>query len=195
MIKDFHFENIKAHHVIAAVKTYEDFKIALEKNIQVISMVEGDFFQVTDFLMQAKEEGRTVLLHMDLVEGIGKDRSGICFAKEKFGITGIHSTKTHMLKLAKAEDLITVHRLFITDFKSVESGLSMVKTSKPDFIEIAPGIIPRIVRRMKLKQHRPIFASGLIETPQDIDMLLRAGASNLVCSSHSLWELCEEVNL
>ena len=192
MKKQLHYENLNSFPVIAAVRTPDAFERALESEVKAISVVGGDFFQLTPYLERAAQEEKTVLLHMDLIEGIGRDAGGIRFAKEQYGIAGIHSTKSHMIKLAKEESMITIHRLFITDFQSIESGLNMIRSSRPDYVEITPGTLPRIVRKFRQEQKSPVISSGLIENEKDLEILTRAGASNFVCSKDVLWNLKKE---
>lgn len=187
MFAELHYDNFRAYPVIAAVRSAEDFEKALNSDVRVISIVGGDFFQMTENMIRAREEKKTLLLHMDLIEGIGKDKSGMKFAKDNYGIAGVHSTKGHILKLASEEKLITIQRLFITDFQSITSGLTMTKASRPDFVEITPAIIPRIIRKIRNEQKRLIIASGLVESAKDVQVLQRAGATNVVCSKQALW--------
>ena len=125
--------------------------------------------------------------HMDLVEGIGKDASGIHFAKETLGISGVQSTRVHILKLAKQEKLVTVHRLFVTDFQALQSGLKLVHTSNPDFVELTPGILHPIVKKVSKEIPYPVISSGLIAGKDEVEKLLEEGASNIVCSDQKLW--------
>lgn len=175
--------------VIAAVRTPEDFHCALESKMAVVFMVGGDVFKVRDEIARVKASNRLIFFHMDLVEGIGKDGSGIHFAKEEFGIDGIQSTKAHLLKLAKHENLMTCHRIFLMDFQALESGMHMLKQSQPDFVELTPGIVPRIVRKVNLEFKQPVISSGLVSREKDIKVLKEAGAHNIVCSNRKLWSL------
>lgn len=175
--------------VIAAVRTPEDFEKALDSKVRILAMVGGDVFKAKPQILKAKKKGCLVFFHIDLVEGIGKDASGIHFAKEEFGIDGVQSTRTHILKLARHERLITIHRLFVNDFQGLKSGMTLVESSNPDFVELTPGIIPRIIRKVTNEQQRPVIASGLVATENDVKVLLEAGASNIVCSSQNLWTL------
>jgi glycerol uptake operon antiterminator len=64
---------------------------------------------------------------MDLIEGIGKDASGLHFAKEEFGLDGVQSTKAHILKMAKHEKLITVHDCSLLIFSHYKAVLTLPK--------------------------------------------------------------------
>ncbi len=103
---------------------------------------------------------------MDLVEGIGKDASGIRFAKEEFGIEGVQSTKTHILKMAKHEKLITVHRLFVTDFQSLQSGLNLAKISNPDFLELTPAFCRESSKWSNRSRRFRSFPAVLFQQPK-----------------------------
>lgn len=150
-------------------------------------MVGGDVFKCRKKIQEAKEQGMVVFFHMDLVEGIGKDASGIHFAKETLGISGVQSTRVHILKLAKQEKLVTVHRLFVTDFQALQSGLKLVHTSNPDFVELTPGILHPIVKKVSKEIPYPVISSGLIAGKDEVEKLLEEGASNIVCSDQKLW--------
>ncbi|SDY43635.1 glycerol-3-phosphate responsive antiterminator [Eubacterium barkeri] len=182
-------EKFKQYPVIAAARTPEDFRCALESRVRVVFMVGGDVFKVKNEIKAIKASGRLIFFHMDLVAGIGKDGSGIRFAKEAFEIDGIQSTKTHMLKLAKQEKLMTSHRIFLMDYQALQSGLHMIKESQPDFIELTPGIVPRIVRKVSDDFDQPIISSGLVSRAADVKILQEAGAQNIVCSARDLWFL------
>lgn len=189
MISQTVSKKFSEYPIIAAVRTPEDFEAAFQSKVKVLFMVGGDVFKAEEELKRAAKAGYVVFLHMDLIEGIGRDASGLRFAKKEFGIQGIQSTKTHMLKIAKSEELCTVHRLFVTDFQSLKSGMTLVKNSNPDFVELTPGILPKVIWKVKREQARPIIASGLIATANEVKSLTAAGASNLVCSNHALWNL------
>ncbi|MEG1620050.1 MAG: glycerol-3-phosphate responsive antiterminator [Eubacterium sp.] len=187
MIKKEQMKIFREYPVIAAVRTPENFKRALESKVRVIFMVGGDYFKVEDLIKEMKSRNMMVLLHMDLIEGIGKDIGGIHYAMEHGHIDGVISTKSHMIKLAAKEDLITVHRVFLMDNQGLESGMNLVKASRPDIIELTPGLIPRIVRKVNNTYEQPVITSGLISRVSDVETMTRAGAVNIVCSCQELW--------
>lgn len=189
MIKKENLVKFKEYPVIAAVRTQEDYASALESKVKVIFMVGGDVFKVKREMKALKEKNRLLFLHMDLIEGIGKNAGGIEYAIENFGIDGIISTKNQILKIGKLENIMTVHRIFLMDFQALNSGMNLIKTSKPDFIELTPGVIPKIVKKVKVDCTQPIITSGLISSGEDVKMMIRAGASNIVCSCRELWQL------
>lgn len=179
----------QAYPIIAAVRTPEDYERAFESKVRILSMVGDDIFKVEKHILKAKDKGLLVLLRMDLVEGLGKDESGIRYAKERLGVDGIHSAKLYISKIAKKERMITIHRVFVNDFRGYKSGMSQVESIKPDFVDLTPGIIPRMVRKASQDYPYPVIASGLVSTENDVKTLMEAGASNFVCSTQKLWWL------
>jgi glycerol uptake operon antiterminator len=184
----------KEYPVIAAVRTKEDYCSALTSKVKVMFMVGGDVFKVKEEMKAHKAKDGLLFLHMDLIEGIGKDLGGINFAKENFGIDGIISTKNHILKIGKQENLITVHRIFLMDFQALNSGMHLIKSSNPDFIELTPGVIPRVVNKVSRECSQPVISSGLISSEEDVRMMIRSGASNIVCSCKKIWNMDLDVD-
>ncbi|MEG0377432.1 MAG: glycerol-3-phosphate responsive antiterminator [Eubacterium sp.] len=107
MITHKQLEVFCSYPVIAAVRTPEDFEKALASKVNVFFMVGGDFFKAKEQIKKLKDKGCLLLLHMDLIEGIGRDHGGICFAVEHGGIDGIISTKSQMIKIAAKDQMRT----------------------------------------------------------------------------------------
>lgn len=189
MIKNEKFLKFREYPVIAAVRTQEDYASALDSKVKVTFMVGGDVFKVKKEMQETKDKEGLLFFHMDLIEGIGKDPSGIHYAIEHFGIDGIISTKNQILKIGKQEKIMTVHRIFLMDFQALNSGMNLIKISKPDFIELTPGVIPKIIKKVRDECVQPIITSGLISSSEDVKMMIRSGASNIVCSCKELWRL------
>ena len=88
--------------MIAAVRSPESAEIVLKTSVQVVFLVEGDLFAYIPVITKLAEAGRFVFVHLDLIDGIGKDPAGLRFMAEHTAITGIISTKSTPLKHAAA---------------------------------------------------------------------------------------------
>lgn len=66
--------------------------------------------------------------------------------------------------------------------------MDTVRVSKPDMIEIMPGVIYKIIRNLKEELNIPIIAGGLIETQAEIDQALKEGAFAVSTSKKSFWK-------
>ncbi len=94
-----------------------------------------------------------------------------------------------MIRRAGELDLCTVMRFFILDsmaFENIDRQLSMVQ---PDFIEILPGVMPKIIERVCKKVKKPVIAGGLITDKEDIMTALGAGAISVSSTNQKVWEM------
>lgn len=102
---------------------------------------------------------------------------------------GIISTKSSHIKLAKEKGMFTIQRFFLIDNKSYDMTIKSVKSTKPDMIEVMPGVMPQIISRITKEISTPVIAGGLISTKQDIMDILKAGALGTSTGKKELWNL------
>ena len=177
---------LECNPVIAAV-TDEKWQQALSSPAMVIFYLSANLLTVEEKVRQAHEAEKYVMVHMDLAEGIGRDRSGIRFLAQ-CGVDGIISTRAQLIRLAKEQNLITVQRFFALDSKGMESIEEMLRTTNPHLMEIMPGVIGKAIRRFR-KSGIAVIAGGLIETKQEVTDALGAGATAVSTGQQTLWYL------
>ncbi len=163
------------------------WEAALSSPADVLFYLECNLMTVEQRIRQAHNAGKTVFIHMDLSEGIGKDRTGLSYLA-KCGADGIISTKAQLIRTAKDLGLLTVQRFFALDTQGMGSVFEMLKNTNPHFIEIMPGVIPKVIERLA-KENIPVIAGGLIETKAEITAALRSGATAISTGRPELWEL------
>ncbi|PYZ96293.1 antiterminator [Alteribacter lacisalsi] len=173
--------------VIAAINSPEKLDEVLSSNCNVAFLMVGDILTVGDNVKRLQKHNIKVFVHLDFVDGIANDRSGIRFLAEKIRPEGIITTKNHLIKYAKKEGLITIQRLFFIDKSAIKKGIQMLKAAQPDAVEILPGVIPRVITELAEVTPLPIIVGGLIENEQEIAQALEAGALAASCGSPRLW--------
>jgi len=179
-------ERLEASPVIAAVKD-KLFESALRSPADVIFLFGADIMTVEDRIRKAHDAGKFLFIHIDLTEGIGKDKAGLRFLSA-CGADGILSTKTSLIRLAKELQMVTVQRFFAYDSQGVESIDEVLRSSTPDIIEIMPGVIDKIIRRFS-SGSIPLIAGGLIETKAEVTGALRCGAIAVSTGKQELWSV------
>ena len=172
--------------IIAAIQNHAQFEDALNRNTSLIFDLNSSILTLKKRTEDAHARGKKLFIHIDLAEGIGKDKEGIQYLKN-LGVDGIISTRSNIIKYAREAKLSTVQRFFALDSKSVNSIMDTVKVSKPEMIEIMPGVIYKIIRNLKEKLNVPIIAGGLIETQAEIDQALSEGAFAISTSKNVFW--------
>ncbi len=179
--------DIVEHQTIAAVQKEADLDAALRGDVNVVFLLTGSLLNIHELTRRVQDAGKHVFLHMEFIEGIAADRSGVAYVAQHVRPTGIISTKSAIIKAAKDSGLLAIQRIFLIDRNAVQRGIKAVEQSSPDAIEVMPGIMPRIIREMTNLTPLPIIAGGLVGNRQEIDEGLTAGALAVSVGSPELW--------
>ena len=67
--------------------------------------------------------------------------------------------------------------------------LTQQKSVKPDFIEVLPGAMPEVLRRLCDEVRIPVIAGGLLTDRTSVMSALDAGAIAVSSTNHKVWEL------
>lgn len=167
----------------------EDLSEACRSEWPVVFLLIGDLFTVEDYINQVLRAGKKVFLHVDFIAGLSSDPIVMKFIAEQLRPTGIISTKSHFIKLAKKNGLLAIQRLFLIDTSALNHGIHNMGQSEPDAVEIMPGLIPRVITQLKESISIPIIAGGLIQEHSEIETALLAGASAVSMGDKRLWTL------
>ncbi len=174
--------------VAAAIKSNEDFRYALDSDVHLLFLLKGDALQLSPLLVQAHQHGKGVVVHIDLVSGVGKDRAGIQYLHD-LGVDGIITSRSQLVAAGKAEGLITIQRLLLLDDYGLETGAHTIARAAPDIIEILPGIIlPEVISLLRQLLPGPFIAGGFIRTANDVAHVQSAGALLSSSSTYALWK-------
>ncbi len=170
--------------VIAAVRD-DGFADALSSSAEVIFYLKANIMTVKDKIRDAVDHGKLIFVHIDLAEGVGKDRAGVEYLL-KCGVHGIISTRNQLINYAREKGLLTVQRFFALD----SQGLGSIRdiTGSADLIEIMPGVVPKIIERFS-ENGNSVIAGGLIETKDEVMTALTAGAVAVSTGKAALWEI------
>lgn len=173
--------------VIAAISNLENFTKALKSPCKIIFMLTGSIFNLRAYVKKAEEYGKVVFIHFDLMDGLTKDATGLRVVKEHIKAFGIISTRSSLIRKAKDAGFFTIQRLFLLDSISYQKGVQDIKTTKPDAIEIMPGIIPKMTKEIVETTRIPVIAGGLIKEKEDVIENLKAGAICISTGREDIW--------
>ena len=172
--------------IIAAVRNGDELMCAVESGVGMIFHLSPDIMSLEGDVDKVHSAGKKIFIHIDLAEGIGKDKLGLEYSK-RCGVDGIISTRNNMIRFARESGLFTVQRFFIVDSHSIDTTVESLKMSKPDMIEIMPGVAPKIIRQIKEKINITVIAGGLIETKNEVSEALNNGANAISTGKVELW--------
>jgi Glycerol-3-phosphate responsive antiterminator (mRNA-binding) len=180
---------LESYPIIAAIRDESGLNQALASPAQVIFILHSSLSDIKDQVERVKAGDKAVFIHQEMVDGLSKDQAALRFLQQEVAPTGIITTKPNLLQPAKDLGLCTVQRLFILDSQSIQTGLKMMQSNHTDFIEVMPGIIPKIIPELRKHSRIPIIAGGMIRSKDEIIEMLKAGVTAVSTSSAALWDL------
>jgi len=187
MIKQEFLRLARLFPVAAAIKSSDDMQMALNSDSLLLFVLKGDAFQLGPFVNQVHQRGKGLVVHVDLVSGIGKDRAGIQYLHQ-IGVDAVITSRSQLVSAGRAEGLITIQRLLLLDDSALESGVRTIARAAPDFVEVLPGIIfPEVAPTLQQLLPGPFIAGGFIRTAADVARIQAAGGILSSSSTYQLW--------
>jgi Glycerol-3-phosphate responsive antiterminator (mRNA-binding) len=180
--------SIEANPVIAAVRQEEDIDLAVESQVSAVFLLHADIFNVKALVDKIKNSGKSAFIHIDLLEGLGKDHRAIDYISREIKPDGIITTKSTHIKYAKECGLFTIQRFFLVDSQSFDLTVKTARATQPDMLEIMPAVMPGIISRLCKELNLPIIAGGLITSKEEIFDILKSGAIGASTGKAELWE-------
>ena len=187
------YEAVEANPVIAAVKSDAGLQAAVEmEEIQVIFVLYGDVCTIPEILERIKAAGKKAMVHIDLIAGLSAKAISVEFIARQTRADGIITTKPALVRRAKELGIFAVLRFFVIDslaLKNIENLEMQCGTSRPDFIEVLPGVMPKVLGRIAKVSRIPMIAGGLITEKEDVIAALSAGAIAVSSTNQDVWNL------
>lgn len=187
------YDAVEANQVIAAVKSDAGLQAAVEmEEIQVIFVLYGDVCTIPEILERIKAAGKKAMVHIDLIAGLSAKEISVEFIARQTRADGIITTKPALVRRAKELGIFAVLRFFVIDslaLKNIENLEMQCGTSRPDFIEVLPGVMPKVLGRIAKVSRIPMIAGGLITEKEDVIAALSAGAIAVSSTNQDVWNL------
>lgn len=175
--------------VVASIKDEAGIEAVAEAEPQVVFLLFGSILTLPGLVERLRAHGKTVLVNVDLVEGLVSRDVAVDFVKERTKADGVLSSKAAIVKAAKARGLLAVHRFFLVDSFSYHNLGKQLAISRPDYIEILPGCVPRVISWLRADTDVPIIAGGLVCDKDDVLAALGAGATAIASSNVDVWAM------
>ncbi|QAT40576.1 glycerol-3-phosphate responsive antiterminator [Clostridium sp. JN-9] len=175
--------------IIAAVRDDAELREAIESDVAVVFVLYGNILNISEICRGLKEKGKIVFVHVDLIEGLRGDSSGIKYIKEMGRPDGIISTKSSNIKYGNHLGMITIQRIFAVDSLSLKTGIKNINENSPNAVEVMPGVAYNIIEGLQNEISSYIIAGGLIKSKKDVINALSAGAIAISTTAANLWKL------
>lgn len=189
MMRQNFVEEFEDCPVVAAIKDDEGLERCLGSEIRIVFVLYGDICTVGGIVDRLKQSGKLVLVHVDLVGGLGSREVAVDYIRSATKADGIISTRPALIRRARELGLFAVMRFFVLDSMALENVKRQIETIHPDMIEIMPGLMPKIIRRVCsfVDGETPVITGGLITDREDVVAALNAGAVSVSTTRQETW--------
>ena len=177
-------ETLLDEPVIAAVKTDDALTAALASPCSTVFLLASTLLNVGELVRRIHAAGKLAVVHIDLVDGLSAREVAVNSLIALCHPDGIISTHPSLI-----QGLLTIQRAFILDSLSLNNLSGQLEQGKPDFVEILPGIMPRVITEISTRTRVPVIAGGLLRDKADVMAAMRAGASAVSTSAPELWDI------
>lgn len=181
-------EIIEDTPVIMAVKDWAGIRQCLEQDTKVVFILFGDICSIDEIVKTIKDAGKLAIVHLDLINGLGSKEVAVDFIRKSTDADGIISTKPALIKRGTELGLFTILRFFVLDSMALENVMKQDGCSA-DMLEILPGIMPKVTRRITETLSIPVICGGLISDKEDIINALNAGAVAISTTNPDAWTM------
>ncbi len=174
--------------ILPAARKIKNLEKLLKTSFEYIVLLDSHIGELKNLVDLANAHGKKLLLHADLIEGLKNDEYAAEFLCQNIRPAGLISTRASVILKAKQNRMLAIQRLFLLDSNALEKSYTILERTKPDYIEVLPGIMPDIIKEVHEKVGIPIFAGGLIRSVEDVEHALAAGATAVTTSRIELWK-------
>ena len=175
--------------IITAVKDEQGLEKALKTESPVVFLLFGNICNITGLVDQVKNSGKIAIVHVDLIQGLSSKEVAVDFIHQNTRADGIISTKAPLVRHAMDLGMIGGQRTFLIDSMALETTKQQRLTFQPDFMELMPGVMPKILKTVRGYTEIPLVAGGLISDKKDILAAFDAGVDAVSTTREELWGL------
>ena len=175
--------------IITAVKDEQGLEKTLKTESPVVFLLFGNICNITGLVDQVKNSGKIAIVHVDLIQGLSSKEVAVDFIHQNTRADGIISTKAPLVRHAMDLGMIGGQRTFLIDSMALETTKKQLLTFQPDFMELMPGVMPKILKTVRGYTEIPLVAGGLISDKKDILAAFDAGVDAVSTTREELWGL------
>jgi len=149
----------------------------------------AELADVLDEFRHGDLEHLSLFVHIDLVAGLENSDAAVGFLAKSERLSGIVTVHHHLASGIRRAGLLSIVRLFLSDSRAVERGLSVIAKSRPDAIEILPAAVAPKVAHDFSRCRVPRITGGLCRTEQDVREAIQSGCVAVTSTRPELWKL------
>jgi len=184
--------NFYEQRILPASRQMKDLEKAVASSYEYLVLLDVHIAQLKHACGLVHQANKKLFLHMDLIQGLQSDGYATEYLCQEYRPYGILSTKSSVIQKAKQKGVVAVQRIFLIDNSALEKSCKLLESTQPDVIEVLPGGMPSVIRKVKDRTNLPILAGGFISSRTDVELALQAGAEAVTTSNKNLWREFEK---
>ncbi|MDO7906386.1 glycerol-3-phosphate responsive antiterminator [Paenibacillus sp. JX-17] len=173
--------------ILPAAKNMKQFERLLDSTYTYGIFLDTHVAQLRSIYELARGRNKQMFLHADLVQGLKNDEYAAEYLCQEIRPYGLISTRAGVIQRARQKGIIAIQRMFLLDTIAMEKSYALIEKTRPDYIEVLPGVIPHMIEEVYARTGIPVLAGGLIRTSADVEAALNAGAAAVTTSNKELF--------
>ncbi len=181
-------EILERNPVIPAIKNDLYLEEAVASGSEIVFVIMSNLINIKEITKRLKEAGKIVFVHVDMIDGLSSSNYGVEYLINHTEVDGIITTKHNIVSYARKNNVCVIQRFFILDSFSFKNTITHIRENKPNAVEILPGVMPKIIKRICNLVNVPVITGGLIDEKEDIINALNNGAEGVSTTDKNLWD-------
>ena len=182
------YDALQRNPIIAAIRDDAGLEECLQADVQTVFVLYGDICGIGGIVERIKNAGKIAIVHADLITGLATKEISVDFLHNTTRADGIISTRANMIQRAKELQMIGILRVFLIDSMALDTAFS-ARNLKPDAIDILPGLMPTMIRKIRKITGLPVLTGGLITEKREVMQALEAGALAISSTAPNVWQM------
>lgn len=175
--------------IVAAIHDQKDLETVKGSAVKAVFILNSDVIALKQMIDTLQAAQKHVYVHLDLIKGISSSKEGVKFLKEFYQPDGLITTHSSLVRYAKRLNFFVIQRLFILDSINLKSGIQSIRDNNPDAVEILPGIMDSITKKIAGSINPPLIVGGLISSKKDVIGALNSEAMGISTSKKEIWNM------
>lgn len=182
-------EILERNPIIPALKNDTNLEEAIKSNSEIVFVIMSNILNIKNIVTNLKKANKIVYVHVDMVDGLSSSNNGVEFLMEEINPDGIITTKHNIVNFAVKNNINVIQRFFVLDSFSLQNTITHIKENSPNAVEILPGLMPKIIKKINNTIRIPVITGGLIDDKEDIINALGAGAIGISTTDKTIWNI------
>ena len=160
--------------------------IVKETDWPCVMLKMGEVGNIRGIIHFIHKYGKKVMVHLDSLRGIAKDKEGARYLKY-IGVDSIISMRAQNIRMLHDAGMTTILGAFLVDSASVNQTIQNVRNTKPDILVSMPITVPdEIYQKLQEELSIPIMAGGLGVDSDVIDHAISCGVQAIAVTDRKI---------